>query len=217
MEPETYLTLDGSKTLYSKEFDEHYHSKNGAFTESQHIFINLGFQSMHKSEINILEIGYGTGLNAIMTYKFNELNPKKVFYHGIEISPISTNIFKNMGYIEHFNLTDQEAEIFSKAWNKPHTINPNFKLLKQNIDFINFTPQNTYDLIYFDAFSPDTQPEMWTQENLKKILTKLSTDGVFVTYCSRGDLKRTLRSLGMRLKRFSGPPGKRHVIQATKH
>ncbi|MDY0140286.1 MAG: tRNA (5-methylaminomethyl-2-thiouridine)(34)-methyltransferase MnmD [Bacteroidales bacterium] len=217
MKPEIYLTTDGSKTLYSKEFDEHYHSKNGAFTESQHIFINLGFKTIEKPEVNILEIGYGTGLNAIMTYKSNELNPKKVFYHGIEKFPISSETFKNMGYIEYFDLTSREIKIFSEDWDKPLKISQNFKLLKQNTDFIKFTPQRSYDLIYFDAFSPDTQPEMWTYENLKKILTKLSTDGVFVTYCSRGDLKRNLRTLGMNLKRFSGPPGKRHVIRASKH
>ena len=121
-----------------------------------------------------------------------------------------------MGYIEYFDLTNQNIKIFSEDWNKPLNISPNFKLLKQNIDFNNFVPQKAYDLIYFDAFSPDTQAKMWSYENLKKILTKLSTDGVFVTYCSRGDLKRNLRALGMNIKRHSGPPGKRHVIRATK-
>ncbi|MDD2634173.1 MAG: tRNA (5-methylaminomethyl-2-thiouridine)(34)-methyltransferase MnmD [Bacteroidales bacterium] len=217
MNLETYLTLDGSKTLYSKKFQEHYHSKNGAFTESQHIFIDLGFKFIEKPKINILEIGYGTGLNAIMTYKTNEKNPKKVLYHGIEKFPITNETFKDMGYIEYFNLTAQESIMFSKDWDKSLKISQNFKLLKQNVDFLNFIPKINYDLIYFDAFSPDTQAEMWTYEQLQKIINRLSVNGVFVTYCSRGDLKRNLRSLGMDLKRFSGPPGKRHIVRAIKH
>ena len=121
-----------------------------------------------------------------------------------------------MNYSQIFSIEKEILGQFFVDWNQKILVGNNLELFKHSIDFNEFNPSEKYDLIYFDAFSPDVQPEMWTLENLKKILTSLSTGGVFVTYCSRGELKRNLRTLGMDVKRFPGPPGKRHVIRATK-
>lgn len=209
-------TKDGSKTIFSPVFNEHYHSVNGAYTETMHIFVGLGYKSIRHENINILEIGYGTGLNAICTYLENQNSEKKILYHGIEKYPLDMTVLDGLNYSEICKVEEFILEPFFKDWDKRIEIDENFTLFKQSIDIRQFVPCQKYDLIYFDAFSPDVQPEMWSFENLKKILTALSTGGVFVTYCSRGDLKRNLRALGMEVKRFSGPPGKRHVIRATK-
>ena len=219
MKAEIICTGDGSYTLRNEHFGETYHSINGAVAESMHIFINLGLQNFSGQNINILEIGYGTGLNAMLTFIENQSLGNTIFYHGIEKFPIDKETFlpfvSQTPYISA-KIDDYTAMAFCEDWDSEIAITPNFKLLKQKIDFENFCPSQKYDLIYFDAFSPDTQPEMWTLENLRKIINNLTDDGVFVTYCCKGILKQNLRSLGMNVKRMPGPKGKRHVIRATK-
>ena len=146
----------------------------------------------------------------------NEITNKRVFYHGIEKFPLTINELSNLDYSRICNIEEKFLDDFFLNWDMQVTIGNRFELLKQCIDFNEFIPNQTYNLIYFDAFSPDTQLEMWSYENIKKIVASLSIGGVFVTYCSRGDLKRNLRALGMEVKRFPGPPGKRHVLRATK-
>lgn len=219
MNTEIISTGDGSCTLRNEYFGETYHSINGAVAESMHIFINLGLRSFCKQNISILEIGYGTGLNAILTFIENQSLGNIIFYHGIEKFPIDKETF--LPFVSHTpdifsKLDDNRAIKFCEDWNSEIEISPTFHLLKQNIDFENFVPNRKYDLIYFDAFSPETQPEMWTLENLQKIINNLAPDGIFVTYCCKGILKQNLRSLGMIVKRMQGPKGKRHVIRATK-
>ena len=219
MNTEIIGTGDGSCTLRNEHFGETYHSINGAVAESMHIFINLGLRSFSNRNINILEIGYGTGLNAMLTFIENQSLGNTIFYHGIEKFPIDKETF--LQFVNHTpdispKLTTDTAIKFCDYWDSEIEINSNFKLLKQKIDFEDFSPARKYDLIYFDAFSPDTQPEMWTLENLRKIINNLSDNGVFVTYCSKGILKQNLRDLGMIVKRIQGPKGKRHVIRATK-
>ena len=216
---EIISTGDGSCTLRNEYFGETYHSINGAVAESMHIFINLGLRSFSKRDLNILEIGYGTGLNAMLTFIENQSLGNKIFYLGIEKFPICKETF--LPFVAHTpdiasKINTDIALQFCNGWNSEIEISPTFHLLKQNIDFENFVPDRQYDLIYFDAFSPDTQPEMWTMENLRKIINSLAPDGIFVTYCSKGILKQTLRDLGMIVKRMPGPKGKRHVIRATK-
>ena len=216
---EIISTGDGSCTLRNEYFGETYHSINGAVAESMHIFINLGLKSFCNRNINILEIGYGTGLNALLTFIENQSLNNKIFYHGIEKFPINKEAF--LSFVNHTPDISQKLDIdtamkFCEGWNSEIEICPNFKLLKHQTDFKDFSPTRKYDIIYFDAFSPDTQPEMWTLENLGKIINNLVDDGIFVTYCCKGILKQNLRSLGMNVKRIQGPKGKRHVIRATK-
>lgn len=210
------ITEDGSPTLYSEQFKEHYHSLHGALSETQHIFIDLGFKSITKNNLTILEIGYGTGLNAICTYLENKKQNKQVKYIGIEKYPIDYDTLESLKYTEEFNIDSEILIKFSKKWNSDIIISDSFSLNKICIDFNDFVLESDVDLIFFDAFSPDTQPEMWSFENLKKIITRLNSKGIFVTYCAKGELKRNLRSLGMEVKRYPGPPGKRHVIRAVK-
>ncbi|PLX06596.1 MAG: SAM-dependent methyltransferase [Marinilabiliales bacterium] len=210
------LTLDGSFTLYSKLFDEHYHSINGAVTESRHIFIELGFKQIDKNHIDILEVGYGTGLNAICTFIANKELNKTINYVGIEKYPISLADFEKLNYGKLLNVEELELKGFYNDWDCSVKIDKDFVLTKLKADFLNYIPEIEYDIIYFDSFSPDTQAEMWTFEMLRKIVHNLRKDGLFVTYSVRGELKANLRKLGMEVKRLPGPPGKRHVLKAKK-
>lgn len=220
MNTEIIGTGDGSCTLRNEYFGETYHSINGAVAESMHIFINLGLRSFSNQSISILEIGYGTGLNAMLTYIENQSLENEIFYHGIEKFPIGKETF--LPFVSHTPDITAKIDIdtatgFCDGWNSEIEISPKFKLLKQKIDFNEFSPIRKYDLIYFDAFSPETQPEMWTLENLRKIINNIADNGIFVTYCCKGILKQNLRDLGMIVKRMQGPKGKRHVIRATKN
>lgn len=213
-------TNDGSFTLKSEYYDETYHSINGAVSESMHIFINLGLRNFSNSNINILEIGYGTGLNAMLTYIENMQCGNNIRYHSIEKYPIAETDF--MEYAVRTpqianKISTETLKKFCNEWNLEIEISDKFRLYKQVVDFNEFVPSNTYDLIYFDAFSPETQPEMWTEENLSRIIEKLVPNGIFVTYCSKGIVKQSLRNLGMTVKRMPGPAGKRHVLQALKN
>ena len=220
MNTEIIGTGDGSCTLKNEYFGETYHSINGAVAESMHIFINLGLRNFSNSNISILEIGYGTGLNAMLTFIENQTLGNTIFYHGIEKFPIDKETF--LPFLKHTpdlatKLDTDTALKFCESWNSEIKISPTFSLLKQNTDFEIFVPDRKYNLIYFDAFSPDTQPEMWSLENLRKIINNLTDDGFFVTYCCKGILKQNLRSIGLNVKRMPGPKGKRHVIRATKN
>ncbi len=220
MKTEIIGTSDGSYTIKNEYFGETYHSINGALSESIHIFINLGLRNYRDSEISILEIGYGTGLNAMLTYIENMQLGNKIEYHSIEKFPIS-----EADFIEYATNTKQISDKiapdtlrkFGNGWNEEIQISNNFKLYKQVVDFSQFVPCEKYNLIYFDAFSPETQPEMWSEENLGKIVEQLVPDGIFVTYCSKGIVKQALRNLGLTVRRMPGPAGKRHVLQAIKH
>ncbi len=207
-------TPDGSCTIYSEHFNEFYHNVNGALTESKHIYIDLGLKSIEKDDIKILEIGYGTGLNALCTFFENHNLNKNIYYIGIEKYPLKLNEFMDMNFNRLFNIGENLLLKFFQGWDIEVAVSDNFRLLKKQIDFLDYTPCTKYDLIYYDAFSPDTQPEMWSLEVLNKIINNLNSGGVFVTYCVRGDLKEKLRSLGLKVKRFPGPPGKRHVLKA---
>lgn len=211
------LSADNSYTLFSYLFNEHYHSINGALSESLHIFINLGLKKFSNSKINILEIGYGTALNAILTYIENKNLNNNIFYHGIELYPLNKQIYFDLNFDKIFNLSEKEISFFYENYNINKIVDNNFTLLKKNIDFNNFFPEFSYDLIFFDAFSPDTQSEIWSEMNLKKIINKMNPNAIFLTYCSKGIVKQRLRNLGLTVSRHKGPIGKRHVISAKKN
>jgi len=209
-------TTDSSFTLYSEKFKQHYHNINGAVTETLHIYVGLGIKKFKNSGINILEVGYGTGLNAILSCVENLKLKNSVFYHGIDISPIESEIFEKLEYNKLLNNTDMKLSGFVEDWNRDIQINKDFILRKQRVDIADFHPDIKYDLIYFDAFSPDVQPEMWTEKIFKRLSEFQSSGGILLTYCSKGIVKKNLREAGYCVKRLNGPPGKRHVICATK-
>jgi len=211
-------TKDGSHTIYNQIFDEHYHSINGAFAESMHIFIEAGFNFCNNQNINIFEVGFGTGLNAILTLIEAKKTNKKVDYFAIEKYPINENLVKDLNY---FQFIDKEyinifLEVHKTTWNQKNVITNNFSLTKIDGDLIDFIPENKYDIIYFDAFSYEKQPELWTESIFTKIYNSLNNNGILVTYSSKGIIKQNLRNSGFEVKRLPGPKGKRHILRAIK-
>ncbi len=209
-------TADNSKTLYSIKYNEHYHSVLGAITESMHIFIQLGLGNFKNENISILEIGYGTGLNAMLSYINNKSSRNNIYYHGVDLYPPDTELIAELDYHNIIGLNQQELSGFCENWDEEFPIGDSFLLYKQKADFLKLKSEYKYQLVYFDAFSPEKQPDMWSLESLKNIYDLMTDNGIFVTYCCKGEVKRLLRETGFVVKRFQGPPGKRHVLKAVK-
>lgn len=211
-------TKDGSDTLYSELYNAHYHSMNGAIQESLHVFIKNGFECINLDKISILEIGFGTGLNATLTASSAMMTRRLTKYTGIDICALDESILLNLNYNSTLNTQNIENwdKIIKAKWNNENFINDYFYLKKVNTDFINYNPTDRYNLIYFDAFAPDDQPEMWTLDIFKKLYQVTESEGILVTYCSKGIVKQALREAGYIINRLPGPPGKRHIIKAVK-
>jgi tRNA U34 5-methylaminomethyl-2-thiouridine-forming methyltransferase MnmC len=214
---EIFKTKDGSDSLLSKEFNETYHSSFGAIQESKHIFLEAGFLHCNKSKISVLEVGFGTGLNALLTYIYAQKFNKIVKYEAIELYPISTDKVTLLNYPQLLNIS---KEIFTQIHNIQHNIkniistNFEFKLMVDN--HINYNYEAKFDVIYYDAFSPEKQPEMWTKEVLEKMYNCLNENGIFVTYVSKGEIRRNLIDIGFKVEKLNGPEGKRHILRALK-
>ena len=214
-------TADGSSTIYHQLLDEHYHSIHGALNESVHVFIKMGliyvFNSFKSAKnINILEIGFGTGLNCILTFieslKFNiSLN-----YTALEPFPLKMEIIENLD----FNLSPFQLEVFKSihhfSWEESVTVNEQFTVEKSTLELNDFNSNKLYDILYFDAFAPSKQPELWTVDIFSKLFNLTSRNGVLVTYCAKGQVRRDLEKVGYFVERLEGPPGKREMIRATK-
>jgi len=209
------ITADKSPTLYVPKLDEHYHSVNGALQESIHVFINAGLKQIKKESINILEIGFGTGLNVLLTINESQKNKQKIYYETLEKYPLSDDIIEELQKSELLN-SDIFKKIHSAEWEKEINISDNFILRKRQADLIDFMPDKKFDLIYFDAFAPDKQPELWTEEIFIKLYNETNENGILVTYSAKGTVKQALRSAGYLVKRLPGPAGKRHMVQAVK-
>jgi len=210
-------TRDGSHTLFSPNLDEHYHSMNGSIAESMHVFINAGFLHASLTGIKLLEIGFGTGLNALLTCQAAKRNKMKTEYHSIDNSPLPDAIIQQLNYPD---LIAGSHEIFERihnaTWDKTVTIDNHFILKKINHDLLSYELWDTYDVVYFDAFGPDKQPEMWTNQVLAKIYQHMNPNGIFTTYSAKGEMKRRLRDVGFFTETLSGPPGKREMTRALK-
>lgn len=215
---EIILTEDGSHTLYVPEMNEHYHSIHGAIQESQYIFINCGFDACKADPLNILEIGFGTGLNAFLTAIKACSGNRYVHYTSVEKYPLPGEITSSLNY--HSIMGEGTRELFehihSSPWNTEVKICNNFILNKTEGDATTSIPEGEYDLICFDAFGPDKQPEMWTMEVFERIAAVTKENGIFVTYSAKGEVKRNLRSCGFNVTLLPGPPGKRQIIRADK-
>jgi tRNA U34 5-methylaminomethyl-2-thiouridine-forming methyltransferase MnmC len=211
-------TSDGSHTIYVPELNEHYHSIHGAVQESSFIFINNGFEFCKTDPINIFEVGFGTGLNALLTAVRSMSGNRIVNYTSIEKYPLSE---QTLASLNHYLFAGSEGKeiynsIYSSPWNRPVEICKNFFLKKIVADLTVNIPDGMYDLIYFDAFGPDKQPEMWTREIFKSISSVTGKNGILVTYSAKGEVKRNLISCGFEVKLLPGPPGKRQMIRAVK-
>ena len=217
MKPER--TADGSYTLYVPELDEHYHSVKGALTESQHIFIEMGLKHASAPEPRILEIGLGTGLNAFLTLLAAEEMQRKVHYTGIERYPLAEETLRQLDYPGIIGKKHEEDyyAIHQAPWEKETNLSPWFTLHKIEGDFTQHTFQKGYDIIYFDAFAPEKQPEMWEQALFNTLYNVLNEGGILTTYCAKGVVRRMLQTAGFTVERLPGPPGgKREILRATK-
>lgn len=212
-------TEDGSPTIYLPELDEHYHSVHGAIQESSHIFIQAGLRSLPTGHIRILEVGFGTGLNAFLTLLETFNNPNlSIEYFTVERYPLSTDITEQLDY-PHL-LAPDRADLFAALhrapWDKPVNITSAFTLHKIEGDIATVPLPDDINLIYFDAFAPEKQPEMWQQSIFDRISRHTAPQGVVVTYCAKGDVRRGWQAAGFRMEKLPGPPGKRHILRGIK-
>ena len=212
-------TADGSYTLYVPELDEHYHSVKGALTESQHIFINIGLKHSSVTSPHILEIGLGTGLNCVLTLLEAKESQRHVYYTGIERYPLNEEIIHKLNYP---SIIGKECEedyfaIHQAPWEEDVCLSPWFTLHKMEGDFTHYSFEQKYDIIYFDAFAPEKQPEMWEQSLFDNLYQVLNEGGILTTYCAKGVVRRMLQTAGFKVERLPGPPGgKREILRATK-
>lgn len=216
-------TEDGSNSLHSTTFDVPYHSIYGAVEESLHVFICAGLQRLildGYTNISILEIGMGTGLNALLTLYEAQRHPSiNIQYCGLEGFPLSGNVISELEYTNYLNRKDLQAH-FEEMHRIPEkqTLNiDNFSFTKQIIQFEDFSAKDKYDLIYFDAFAPTTQPELWNEAMMEKMHTALRENGILVSYCAKGSFKRALKSAGFRLDPLPGPSKKREMTRGWKN
>lgn len=212
-------TADGSATLFVPSLNEHYHSIKGAQTESQHIFIDMGMNACPAKAPRILEVGFGTGLNALLTLQAAETSKRLVHYTGLELYPLAWETINELGYVAPHTSESSLFELIHKVpWNMEAIITPYFTLEKQQVDVNRWsTADQRFDLIYFDAFAPEKQPEMWTQELFNRLYAVLNTEGIITTYCAKGIVRRMLQAAGFLVERLPGPPGgKREILRGRK-
>jgi len=218
--PELIKTADGSDTLFLRELDEHYHSTFGAIQESTHVFIEAGLRKFEQSQLIILEVGFGTGLNAFLTLSETIKSKKTIRYITIEKYPLPQSIWETLNYPTL--IPGGSSELFRKiheaAWNEEVKITEYFSLLKLPADLaeVDYLALPMFDLIYFDAFSPGKQPELWTTSVFRQISAHCSPAAKFVTYCAKGEVRRSLNEVGFTTERIPGPQGKREMLRGTK-
>ena len=217
---EIIITDDGSTTIRIPEWDENYHSTHGAIQEAKHVFIKNGLNLFQKQDsISILEIGFGTGLNAFITF-LETVNKEKVNYVGVEAYPISSEEIAQMNYVAELQATQYQA-VFDKMhscdWESQQKITDNFILTKRKQFFQDIEDKEQYDLIYFDAFGFPLQPELWSEAIFKKMYEALLPKGTLVTYACRSSIKNAMLSVGFSIEKLPGAPGKREMLRATKN
>ena len=225
MNPKTHLsrqivkTEDGSHTLIIPELNEHYHSIHGAVQESMHVFIQAGFNQLaHASKLSILEIGFGTGLNALLTYIQSKNSKQLIDYYTIEKYPLIKEEFMQLNYASILNdyPSDLLYRLHDAPWEKPTTIDSKFTLVKLQQDLLHLHVDKPFDLVYFDAFGPDKQPDLWTEDVFKTIFERMNWGGIVTTYSAKGQVRRNMKNAGFKVERIAGPPGKREMLRATK-
>jgi len=213
-------TGDGSHTLFNAKLNEHYHSVHGAKTESIHVFIKNGLELVHSENkpLRILEIGFGTGLNAFLTARFAHENQRHIEYISLETFPLGPEI--TSGLAESYTANADELRLFNQIhecpWDEISKIHPYFELYKKEKRIQDFNTEEKFNLIYFDAFAPDKQPEMWEPEIFAACFDWLETEGILVTYCAKGQFKRNLKAAGFAVEARPGPPGKREMTIGRK-
>lgn len=215
-------TADGSKTLYMPSIDEHYHSVKGALTESMHIFIDCGLRHSAAQSPHILEIGFGTGLNTYLTLLEAEKEKRNISYTAIERYPLEHTTADKLGYCLLPEMDNKKLfdALHLSAWEEQVKMTEHFTLLKRQSDFTDtdsWKDIKKYDIVYFDAFSPEKQPEMWSAQIFSQLYQNMNHNGILTTYCAKGCIRRMMQDAGFAVERLPGPPGgKREILRATK-
>ncbi len=237
MQRKIITTADGSKTIQIEEWNEQYHSVHGAIQEANHVYIKHGLlfcidqiqskKSIHIAEtsisalqnISILEIGFGTGLNAFLTLLQADKHQIDIQYVGVEAFPISSSEMEALNYTDQLQVPEQNMlfrEMHQRLWEEVMPLTPYFTLQKQQKLFKDITHKNNFDLIYFDAFGARVQPELWTESIFKIMFDALKENGVLVTYAAKGSVRRAMKAVGFNVEKLPGPPGKREMLRARK-
>ena len=217
MDIEIIETNDGSHTLYSKRFDEIYHSRHGAVAESQHIFLNAGLNFLDEKEIRVFEVGFGTGLNALLTWIYAESNGIKIGYDSMELYPIPMDLVSQINYPDLLGSREKFTKLHESAWDQIIEFSPYFSLAKFHKSILEMQyPYSCIDIVFFDAFSPEKQPEMWTTDVFQKMYDVLKPGGILVTYCSKSYVRKNMQEVGFEITKLPGPNGKRDMVRATK-
>ncbi len=222
MKREFFTTGDGSVTIHLPEWNEQYHSKHGAIAEAIHVFIKTGLHNWldqnSEKEVSILEIGFGTGLNTFLTLLEASRKNLQIKYTAIEAYPVLLSEIKQLNYVELLDASEFDfLKLHQVEWETFSEIHSSFQLKKQNKFFSEIEDEEIYDLIYFDAFGARVQPELWTEEIFKKMISALIPGGILVTYAAKGSVRRAMQAVGFTVERLPGPPGKREMLRARKN
>lgn len=217
-ELEIIITSDGSHTLRNNALNETYHSIHGAVQESRHVFIRSGLdyfrQETKAKHVSVLEVGFGTGLNALLTLEYAREHSIQIKYHTLELYPLPVEIWSKLNY------GDVEAKAFADLheapWEVECSLTPGFSITKRKVSLLDVKLDVRCDVIYFDAFAPSVQPALWEYDSLQRVTATLNPGGIFVTYSAKGQLRRDLRSLGLQVETLPGPPGKLQMVRASK-
>lgn len=214
-------TGDGSHSLINTSLDETYHSRHGARQESVHVFIMNGldhYQRIHSPDvIRVLEVGFGTGLNALLAAQWSQSSSAKVHYTGVEPHPLPEEIWRRLNFAEGLAKEDDFYRLHELPWGVDHPLRPDFAFRKEHCAIQHLSKADeSADVIFYDAFAPDKQPEMWTDATMARVAEMLAAKGVLVTYCAKGQFKRMLISLGLAVESLPGAPGKKEMTRATK-
>lgn len=223
MKRKVIITGDGSKTIHIEDWNEQYHSKHGAIKEAQHVFLKNGLLHYHdlypkKDSVSILEIGFGTGLNTFLSVLESQRLNINIDYIGVEAYPVAFDEVMQLNYAQEIDETKGNVfqNLHQSPWEESITITSNFNLIKRQQFFKDIKEEKAYDIIYFDAFGARVQPELWTKEIFEIMYKALKSKGILVTYAAIGQVKRDMQALGFAVERLSGPPGKRHMLRASK-
>ena len=222
MSRELIVTKDGSSSISVPEMRVAYHSLYGAISESKHVYIEAGLKhvlnNLPKKQLNIFEMGFGTGLNTLLTFLENRTEHRLIYYEAIDTHPLQPEEYTVLKYESLLGNEDQSIFQFlhTSAWNQEINISPSFILHKKKCSLLEYTTDSSFDLIYFDAFAPAAQPELWSLNVFLKMISICNDGAILVTYCSKGDVRRALIQAGFKVEKLKGPPGKREMLRGRK-
>lgn len=210
-------TADGSLTLQLPAWQEQYHSLHGAVQEAYHVFIHKGLYSLPNQEIALLELGFGTGLNALITFLEARQRKLSIRYTGLEAFPVTQSEWEALDYGSLFSEPDATAifqALHEAPWEAETALSETFRLHKRRMDFRELSDSEAFDLVYFDAFGARVQPELWTEAIFSSVFRAVRPGGCLVTYAAKGSVRRAMQAVGFRVERLPGPPGKREMLRA---